>query len=77
MTTLDDISGRMYRAGETAVSESADSAIRALLDITKLPALVAATTYDEMKAAVLARYREIVAASPPVVQSAFIEAVAP
>lgn len=71
LASLDGIAGRMARSGDAVNAAAADVAITALLEITKLPALLNATTYDGMKAAVLARYREIAAAAPAVVKVAF------
>lgn len=69
---IDGIAGRLYRAGNMVDAQAADTAINALLDITTLPALLKAKSYAEMKAAVLSRYREIAAAAPASVRTAFV-----
>jgi len=71
ITALDGIAGRMARAGDTVTSKAADAAINELLDITTLPALLNATSYEAMRAAVTARYAEIADGTPDVVKSAF------
>lgn len=73
LDALTGIAGRATRAGDTATAQAADAAAVDLLNITKLPALLAATTYDDMKTAVLTEYRRIAGGAPAAVQSAFVE----
>mgnify|MGYP001328274512 CR=1 FL=1 len=58
-------------AGNPATVIACLSARQSLLDITKLPAVLAATDDASLTAAVSAEYAAIVAASTPVVISAF------
>lgn len=60
-------------ANDAATQAAVAQARADLKAITDLPELLAATTYDEMKAAIMARYREIAAAAPTNVQTAFRE----
>jgi hypothetical protein len=76
LDALSGIASRAARAGDSATATAADQAADNLLNITTLPSLLAATTYDDMKEAVLARYREISDAAPPSVQNAFREVFA-
>ncbi len=62
--------GAMAANDLPAVSAIA-TAREALLDITKVPAVLAATDLAALKAAVLAEYRRIVMAAPTAVQKAF------
>lgn len=62
------------RAGETATVDAVLAARQGLLDITKLPALLAAASDDDFDAIALARYRELVTAAPLAVRSAFLGA---
>jgi hypothetical protein len=71
---LNRISGIGFAAlagGDTATSDAVVIARQALLDITKTPAVLAATDADSLKAAVIAAYRGIVAAAPANIRSAF------
>lgn len=73
LDALAGIAGRASRSNDTATAEAADQAADDLLAITQLPAMTSSSTYDEMKAAVMARYREIAGAAPATVQTAFRE----
>ncbi len=73
LDTLSGIAGRATRRGDVATTEAADAAYDALLDITATPAFLAAETYDDMKAAIMNRYREIAESAPEVVQKVFVE----
>lgn len=73
LDALAGIAGRADRSGDTATAQAADMAAQALLDITVLPAFLAAQTYDDMKAAIMSRYGEISAAAPSSVQTVFRE----
>ncbi|HJW56987.1 MAG TPA: hypothetical protein VJ577_17100, partial [Burkholderiaceae bacterium] len=64
LDTLAGIAGRVVRKDDRVTADAADNASDALLDITTLPPFLAAETYDDMKAAILARYRKIVASAP-------------
>ncbi|OFJ46387.1 hypothetical protein BA896_021770 [Janthinobacterium lividum] len=59
------------QSGDTATAKSVTTARQALLDITKSPAVLAATDADTLKAAVLATYKSIVAAAPASLRNAF------
>lgn len=73
LDALSGIAGRASRKGDAATAQAADDASDALLDIIEWPAFMAATTYSEMQAAILARYAQIAAAAPASVQSVFRE----
>jgi len=73
LDALDGIANRAFRAGDMETSEAADVAANALLDITVWPAFLSAQTYEDMKAAIMARYRQIAAAAPESVQVVFKE----
>jgi len=60
-------------ANDTATQAGVAQARADLKAITSLPALLDATNYDDMKAAVMARYREIADVAPATVQTAFRE----
>jgi hypothetical protein len=71
---LNRISGIGFAAlakGDTATAQAVVVARQALLDITKSPAVLAATDADSLKLAVIATYRAIVVAAPAPVRSAF------
>ena len=73
---LDALAGIGFDAmvgGDQATVQAAADARTALKDITILPAFLAAETYDDMKAAIMARYKEIAAAAPAAVRNAFRE----
>jgi hypothetical protein len=63
-------------ANDAATSAAVSQARNDLKNIAALPALLAAATYDDMKAAVLTEYRRIAANAPAGVQSAFREVFA-
>lgn len=71
LNRLAGISGRSYRAGEIEMAEAADAASVALLDITKAPTVLAATSMDELHDAVLAYYKSLVSSVPEGLRSAF------
>lgn len=59
-------------AADDAVTTAAFVVCRQqLLDLTKAPAILAASNMDQLKAAVLATYRSIVGAAPANIRSAF------
>lgn len=58
-------------ASDSTTAQAAGAARQALLDITKAPAVLAATDPDGLKAAVLSTYRAIVAAAPAALVKAF------
>lgn len=60
-------------ANDTATIDAVSAARVDALGITELPEFLAAQTYDSMKAAVMARYREIAVSVPANVQTAFRE----
>jgi len=60
-------------SGDTATVDSVASTRLLALGITDWPAFLAAQTYDDMKAAVMARYQEIAASVPANVQTTFRE----
>lgn len=60
-------------AGNPATVSACLSARQALLDITKLPAVKAATDDASLTAAIGSAYSAIIAASPPIVISAFAD----
>jgi len=60
-------------AGNPATVSACLSARQALLDITKLPAVMAATDDASLTAAIGSAYSAIIAASPPIVISAFAD----
>ena len=60
-------------AGNPATVSACLSARQALLDITKLPAVMAATDDASLAAAIGSAYSAIIAASPPIVISAFAD----
>jgi hypothetical protein len=62
------------RAGDLATVDAVLAARQGLLDITKLPALLAAASDDEFDSVALARYRELAAAAPVAVRAAFLVA---
>lgn len=71
---LDALTGIGFAAMVAADSETAQNVVQcrqALLDITSLPAFTNATTYDDMKAAILTQYRVIAAGANSNVQGAF------
>jgi hypothetical protein len=73
LNALNGIASRAVRSGDAATAAGADTAAQGLLDITQDPALRNANTQAAMRAAVLARYRELVHAAPETVKSAFRE----
>lgn len=58
-------------AADTQTAAAVFESRQALLDITKQPDVVGATTMDDLKAAVLAAYRAITSTAPDTVRSAF------
>lgn len=73
---LDAITGIGFRAnvaGNTALAQEAAQVSQQLLDITDDPALNAAQTYDDMRAAGMAAYRRIADSVSPDLRSAFKE----
>lgn len=58
-------------AGDAATSSVIVNARQALLDITKRPEVLGATTMEELRAAVKAAYKSITAGVPESVRSAF------
>lgn len=73
LDALSGIAGRAVRAGNDALAAEADALAELLLDITDDPALNAATTYEEMKAAGVDAYRAISATASPALDSVFKE----
>lgn len=71
LNRLAGIAGRAYRAGNIEMAEAADSTSTALLDITKSPSVMAATSMDALHDAVLAYYKTLVASVPSELRSAF------
>jgi len=69
LAVLSGIAGMADRAGDSATAQAADATSQALIEMTLLPAFVAAATYDEKQAIILARYAEIVAATPANIQA--------
>lgn len=63
LNRLTGIAGRATRAGDVAVASAADAFSLGLLDLPELPAVVAAADADALKAAIMARYGELVAAA--------------
>lgn len=59
--------------GDASIVEACLSARRALLDITKLPSVLAATDDASLKMALMTGYAAIVAAAPSAVVAAFAE----
>ncbi|WP_147375761.1 hypothetical protein [Noviherbaspirillum cavernae] len=76
LDALNGIASRAARAGDAATAEASDAAAQKLLNITVLPAFLAATVYDEMYAAIMDEYRAIADDAPASVKSAFIEVLA-
>lgn len=58
-------------AGDTTTAQAAASARTDLKNIVTLAAFLDATTYDDMKIAVMAEYKRIALAAPTTVQTAF------
>jgi hypothetical protein len=56
---------------DQATAEAVVLARQQLLDITKAPAVLAATTFPELKAAVTLAYKTIAATAPEVIRNAF------
>jgi hypothetical protein len=75
MTILDGIAGRAMRQGDAELAAAADDAGQALRDITTDPEFLAAETAEDMKAAILSRYRAIAEAAPVEVRTAFREVI--
>lgn len=75
LDALAGIAGRAARNGDNETASAADAAAQELLGITQWPAFLSATTYDDMKAAIMARYRELVDAAPDNVKTAFREVI--
>lgn len=76
--TREEILNRLAGIGFAALADSDNDAVAVikqarldLLDITSAPAVVAAINIEALKTAVLNRYREIVAAVPTDIKSAF------
>jgi len=61
-------------AGDAALESAVAAARQGLKDITQHPAILAAASDAEFKAAVKARYFELVAAAPAAVRAAFKDA---
>ncbi|MET3132225.1 hypothetical protein AAKU55_002495 [Oxalobacteraceae bacterium GrIS 1.11] len=59
------------QSGDTATAQAVAVARQALLDITKAPAVLAASDAGTLKAAVLATYRAIAVATPENIRKAF------
>jgi hypothetical protein len=76
LTALAGIGFDAREAGDEETATAVALARAALKEITVLPAFLAATTYDAMKAAIMARYREIADGAPANVQTAFREVFA-
>ena len=73
---LNAVTGIGWRAsmtGNTALANEAAALAEALLDITAAPALNAATTYDDMRAAGVAAYKRIAATASPELAIVFRE----
>lgn len=77
LDTLAGIGFDALMAGDTETAQAVSTARAGLKNITALPALIQAATYEDMKVAVLAEYRTIAANAPVAVQKAFVEIVAP
>lgn len=58
-------------AGDTVTAQAVAAARAGLKDLPTLPEFLAATTYDEMRVAVMTRYKQLAAAAPETVQIAF------
>lgn len=71
---LDGLQSTALTKGDSATAVEIETAKQALKDITKTD-LSGCTTFDEMKAAMLAAYRTIAAAASPSVQLAFAGAL--
>jgi hypothetical protein len=71
LNRLAGISGRAVRRGNDALALECDGAVEQLLDITKDADVLAATSLDALKAAVLAAYRRITSNASPDVVNAF------
>ena len=71
LNRLAGIAGRAYREGNIELADAADAASLALLDVTTAPAVLAATTLDELHDAVLDYYKGLVAGVPAGLKSAF------
>lgn len=65
------IAGRSHRAGDLATALACDALAVMLLDMTGTPAVKAATNDAELSVALLTAYAQILAATPPNVESAF------
>lgn len=73
---LDALTGIGFGAlivNDAATIDAVSTARQSALDITVLPAFLAATTYDEMKAAIMAEWRRMAVVAPINVQTAFRE----
>lgn len=73
ITVCDGLQASSLAKGDAATALVIETAKQALRDLTKID-LSACTTWEEMKAATLARYAQIASASPAL-KSAFSEAV--
>lgn len=71
LNRLMGIAGREARAGNSALAATCDALVVALLDLTKAPAVLAATDDASLKAAVAAEYAVIVAATPSSIKNVF------
>lgn len=74
LNRLSGIAGRYQRAGDVGAASACDAAQEALLNITKLPAVLAATNELALKTAILTEYRNIaggLAVSAPYAVAAF------
>lgn len=74
LNRLTGIAGRYQRAGDSAAASACDVAAAALLNLTKSPAVLAATSEFALKTAILIEYRNIagcLAVSAPYAVAAF------
>lgn len=70
---LNRLSGIAVFASDQAVIEECTDLRAQLLDITKAPAYMAADTFEGMKAALIARYRQIAAGASDAIRNVFRE----
>lgn len=68
LAVLSGIAGMADRAGDSVTAQSADATSQALIEMTQMPAFIAAQTYEEKQAIILTQYAEIVAATPVNIQ---------
>lgn len=71
LNRLMGIAGRLARAGNTSIATNADSVAEQLIALTAFETVVAATSLEELREAMQARYRAIIATADPLLHSAF------